>query len=592
MERNEQLKENIWDLGSLCRNEKEWARDMKKLEKRIPELKALKGTLGESVDSLLKAYQTLESFFIELERLGSFAFLQYEADSTNPEVMKRAGMVDALEAKVGEATSFLDPELLALSDDFIKAALKDRRMKPYKVAIEKSRRFKEHVLSEKEEQLLSYFSPVSGGFREAYMDLDNADIDFGEFEGEHLTHSSYAKWIRSEDEDVRRRAYLQFYKGYESHQHVIARLYGGSIKKDIFTAKARGYKSSLEKALFPDKVNPKVYRNLIKSIHEAFPVLHHYYEVKARCLGKDKLKHYDVYMNMVPDMKVSYKYDDAVELIRKAVAPLGKEYQDTLCAGLTTEHWVDKYENKGKRSGAFSAGCFTGKPYILTNYQEEVLNSVFTLIHEGGHSMHSYYSVRNNPFMSYNYTIFEAEVASTTNEQLLANYLIDNTEDRELKKYIIASNLDDIVGTLFRQTMFAEYELICHEAAENGTPLTVDFFRTTYRNLLEQYFGPAVEFEECSDLEGLRIPHFYNAFYTYKYATGISAAIALSQRVLNGGDREREDYLGFLKSGGSTYPINSLKKAGVDMSTPEAIKAATDRFAMLLKTFEELNFND
>ena len=256
--------------------------------------------------------------------------------------------------------------------------------------------------------------------------------------------------------------------------------------------------------------------------------------------------------------------------------------------GLLEDRWVDRYENKGKRSGAFSAGGFTGNPYILTNFEEEVLDSVFTLIHEGGHSMHSYFSSHNNPFPCYNYTIFEAEVASTFNENLLSEYLIKNSESKEEEAYLVTKKLEDIVATFFRQTMFAEYEMLLHEAAENGTPLTIDYMRKVYRGLLEAYFGPDVEFESYSDMEGMRIPHFYNAFYVYKYATGIAASIALSKRVLNGGEKEKNDYLTFLKSGGSRYPIEALKVAGVDMSKPDAVRATAEYFSELLDRLEEL----
>ena len=273
-------------------------------------------------------------------------------------------------------------------------------------------------------------------------------------------------------------------------------------------------------------------------------------------------------MPMVDGFQSHHTYDEAVALINEAVKPLGEEYRTTLVKGLTADRWVDRYENKGKRSGAFSAGGYTGNPYILTNFEEDVLDSVFTLIHEGGHSMHTWYSVRNNPYMNYDYSIFEAEVASTFNENLLSHYLIRHAKSSEEEAYIIGKNLDDEVATLFRQTMFAEFELIVHERAERKEPVTLDTLRSIYRGLLEAYFGSIMEFETVSDLEGLRVPHFYNAFYCYKYATGLSASIALSERVLGGGDKEREEYLSFLKSGGSKYPIESLRKAGVDMSTP------------------------
>ena len=305
-------------------------------------------------------------------------------------------------------------------------------------------------------------------------------------------------------------------------------------------------------------------------------------------MGKEKLKHYDVYTAIVPEVNSKHTYAEAVSLIKEAVKPLGEDYSEILVKGLTTERWVDRYENKGKRSGAFSAGGFIGNPYILTNFEEDVLDSVFTLIHEGGHSMHSYFSSHNNPFPHYNYTIFEAEVASTFNENLLSAYMIKNAKSKGEEAYLIAKNIDDIVATFFRQTMFAEFEMLLHDKGENGVPLTIDTMRKTYRELLEAYFGPTLEFEENSDMEGLRIPHFYNAFYVYKYATGIAASIALSQRVLNGGKEEKDDYLSFLKSGGSRYPIEALKVAGVDMSKPDAVIATTKHFESLINRLEEL----
>ena len=305
-------------------------------------------------------------------------------------------------------------------------------------------------------------------------------------------------------------------------------------------------------------------------------------------MGLDKLAHYDVYVPLVPGVQKNTPYEEAVETIGEALAPLGKEYVSILKKGLTTDRWVDRYENKGKRSGAFSSGGYTGAPYILLNYKEDVLRDLFTVAHEGGHSMHSYYSARNNPYFHYDYTIFEAEVASTFNEQLVSKHLLENAEDKKTKAFILSKGLDDIVATLFRQTMFAEFEDITHRLSEEGVPLTVDLLRSEYRKLLELYFGPSVGFEEESDLEGLRIPHFYSSFYVYKYATGLSAAIALSQKVLNGGKKEKDDYLAFLKSGGSTYPIDSLRKAGVDMEKREPVEMALKHFTSLLDEFEAL----
>lgn len=588
MQRNEQKLNDTWDLSSLCRDDEAFYKDLKKLENKIKDVKKLKGTLSLNADSFYNALSSLEKILKETERLGSYAFLKYSADSSDASVMNLLGSYENVESKLSEALSFFDPEFMAISDDKIKEFLKDRRSKNYKVYINKSRRYKEHTLSEREEHLLSLYSPLSSAFQDTFQDLDNIDLNFGTVQGEKLTHSNYIKFLKDEREEIRKEAYESFYSAYDNNKHTIARLYAGSIKNDIFLSRARGYKSSLERSLFSDKMPKSVYLNLINEVHNAFPYLHRYYELKAKNLNKDKIKHYDVYLSLVKSVNVNYSYDDAVNIISEAVKPLGDEYGNILIKGLKDDRWVDRYENIGKRSGAFSAGCYTGKPYILTNYEDSVLDSVFTLIHEGGHSMHSYYSVSNNPFLSYNYSIFEAEVASTFNESLLTSYLINNTNGEE-KRYIVSKHLDDIVATLFRQTMFAEFELIVHEAGEKGVPLTLDLFRSEYRKLLNAYFGDKVEMLEVSDLEGLRIPHFYRAFYTYKYATGISAALALSEKVLNGEEKERNDYLSFLKSGGSKYPLEALKKAGVDMSKPYAVRSATEHFNSMLDLYESLS---
>lgn len=588
MQRNEQKLNDTWDLSSLCKDDEAFYKDLKKLENKIKDVKKLKGTLSLNADSFYNALSSLEKILKETERLGSYAFLKYSADSSDASVMNLLGSYENVESKLSEALSFFDPEFMAISDDKIKEFLKDRRSKNYKVYINKSRRYKEHTLSEREEHLLSLYSPLSSAFQDTFQDLDNIDLNFGTVQGEKLTHSNYIKFLKDEREEIRKEAYESFYSAYDNNKHAIARLYAGSIKNDIFLSRARGYKSSLERSLFSDKMPKSVYLNLINEVHNAFPYLHRYYELKAKNLNKDKIKHYDVYLSLVKSVNVNYSYDDAVNIISEAVKPLGDEYGNILIKGLKDDRWVDRYENIGKRSGAFSAGCYTGKPYILTNYEDSVLDSVFTLIHEGGHSMHSYYSVSNNPFLSYNYSIFEAEVASTFNESLLTSYLINNTNGEE-KRYIVSKHLDDIVATLFRQTMFAEFELIVHEAGEKGVPLTLDLFRSEYRKLLNAYFGDKVEMLEVSDLEGLRIPHFYRAFYTYKYATGISAALALSEKVLNGEEKERNDYLSFLKSGGSKYPLEALKKAGVDMSKPYAVRSATEHFNSMLDLYESLS---
>ncbi len=588
IERKDQKKENTWDLSALATNSAEWEKEMKELESKVDTLEEYKDKMALSSDNFHNALVTLFAYEEKAEKVLSWAFLNYSVDSANPEVMQWAGLANMLEAKINEKTSWMRPVLMSMKQEDIESYLKEDRNKDYRIFIQKQLRMKEHVLSEKEERLLSLYSANSSGYQQAFMDANNIDLDFGYIGDEKLTHSTFAKFIRSKDEKIREQAYKQLYKEYEKHQHVLGRIFEGSIKNDIFEAKARGFNSALEAALFPDNVPKTVYTSLIENVHKAFPILHRYYALRAKMMGKEKLKHYDVYTAIVPEVNSKHTYAEAVSLIKEAVKPLGEDYSEILVKGLTTERWVDRYENKGKRSGAFSAGGFIGNPYILTNFEEDVLDSVFTLIHEGGHSMHSYFSSHNNPFPHYNYTIFEAEVASTFNENLLSAYMIKNAKSKGEEAYLIAKSIDDIVATFFRQTMFAEFEMLLHDKGENGVPLTIDTMRKTYRELLEAYFGPTLEFEENSDMEGLRIPHFYNAFYVYKYATGIAASIALSQRVLNGGKEEKDDYLSFLKSGGSRYPIEALKVAGVDMSKPDAVIATTKHFESLINRLEEL----
>ena len=425
--------------------------------------------------------------------------------------------------------------------------------------------------------------------QEVFDELTDVDFDFGQVGDVKLTHASFSSLMRSPDETVRREAYIKLYGQYEKHSHTLARLYSGSVRQDIFQARARHYSSSLEAALFPDDVDASVYHTLIDSVESSLDSLHRYYELKRRRLGLECLHHYDVYVPMTRAPEVDYPYDKAVRMIASALGVLGKDYVDTLVRGLTEDRWVDRYENEGKRSGAFSAGSYTSKPFILTNYRSDSLSSVFTLAHEGGHSMHSLYSARNNPFMASSYSIFEAEVASTFNEELLSRHLIAKADTKALKAHLIATRLDDIVATLFRQTMFAHYELTVHEEVEKGGVATLDYQRKTYRSLMEAYFGPEVELIEVSDLEALRIPHFYNAFYVYKYATGLSAALALADRVMDGGVKERDDYLAFLASGGSRWPIESLRLAGVDMADSGPVKAAIAHFNRLMDEYEALD---
>jgi oligoendopeptidase F len=589
--RSEIKREDRWDLAALYSSEEAWEEGLKALEAMIPHIASFKGSLGKSADSFLAALSFGRDYGILDERLGTYANLRQTEDEGDTGSRGRFSRYLMAATRGQGEWSWQVPEIQSLPPAFVRSCLADPRFSEFAVFIGKLLRFKPHVLSEKEERLLALQAEAAATPQEAFSLLTNVDIDFGSVDGPEgsrpLTQSTFNSFMRHKDREVRRRAYFGFYTAYERHKNSIASLYAGSVKYDKYQAGVRNYPSSRAMALFPDDVPDSVYDNLVSTINANLSALHEYYELRRAALKVDELRHYDVYVPILPEAKARHSYEEAVALIAEALAPLGQEYVSTLRKGLESG-WVDRYENKGKRSGAFSAGSFTGEPYILMNYKEEVLRDVFTLAHEGGHSMHSWYSRRSNPFMCYNYTIFEAEVASTFNEQLLFHHLYARAESDAVRASLVNAKLDDLVGTLFRQTMFAEFEKRSHEMLEAGEPLTVDALRSEYRKLLVTYFGPAMVLEEVSDLEGLRIPHFYSAFYVYKYSTGISASIALAERVRKGGAKEREDYFSFLRSGGSRFPIEALKAAGVDMSSPAPIKAACDQFAGYVKELGRL----
>ncbi len=588
-----------WDLSSIYKSDDEWEKALKSLPELTKKAAAYKGRLGESAITLLAALKELEAANLVMETVYHYASLQHEADEDDSKATDRDGRAMMAYTEMQAELSFVDPEIQEIDETKLRKWISTKEFADYRIYIEKLLHFKQYILSEKEERILSLAMQPGQTAETAFSVLTNVDMNktFGtvteDGEEKQLTETTWGVFMHSQDRKVREEAYKKFYAKYEEHQNTIAALYAGSVNQDVFSMRARGYKSSLEMALYGNKVPVAVYHNLIDCVHQNLPALHDYYKLRREVLGlaKGELRHYDVYVPLVKSVKSNTTYEQAVELCRAALAPLGAEYTDRLCNGLLNG-WADRYENIGKRSGAFSSGCYVGNPYILLNYNEENIRDVFTMAHEGGHSMHSWYSVHNNPFMCYDYTIFEAEVASTFNEELLFEYLYKNAKDEEMKKYLLSMRADDILATLFRQTMFAEFELKAHEFVENGTPLTAELLRKTYRELLELYFGPEMTFEANSDMEGLRIPHFYTAFYVYKYATGISAALALAKRVTNGGEAEREDYFKFLKSGGSRYPIESLKIAGVDMAKTEPVQAACDEFKKIIADLNKLFHNN
>ncbi len=591
-ERSEVKPADTWDLEALFANNDAWEKAFIEFEKCIDGYAQFKGTLGNSAAELAACLKFDSEADRQAERLGTYAFLRTTEDQTNSDYQRMIGRFQNVATRAGEASSYIRPELLAIDDKTMETFLAQPELKLYKLMIERLARYKPFTLGEKEEQLLAMQGEMAGATSKIFRQLHDSDLKFGSLKNEkgeevELSPSTFSQFLISPDRDVRKNSFHQFYEQFTAHENSLAAILSGSIQKDIYYARARGYDSALHSALYSDNVPQTVYDSLIDAVRTNLPALFKYYDLRKRKMNLDEVHHYDTYVPILSDIEVEHSWDKAVDVVCDSLAPLGSEYCDVLRGGLAGR-WCDRYPNAGKQSGAFSCGTFDGEPYILMNYKPKVLNDVFTLTHEAGHSMHSYYSTKNQPYEYYNYTIFVAEVASTFNEQLLTRHMLENAEDDRLKAYLINNEIDGIRGTIIRQTMFAEFEKITHAMAEAGEPLTVDALKSTYGKLLADYFGPEFAIDEELSLECLRIPHFYRAFYVYKYATGLSAAIALSQRVLNGGEAELNDYMSFLKGGCSKYPLDLLRDAGVDLEKPEPVDTALKRFAELVDELDTL----
>jgi oligoendopeptidase F len=581
-----------WDLTHLFADADKWTGDFVWLQNTYPGITNWKGRLGESAATLVSCLEFEKALDLKIERLFHYASLQLSEDSANAEYLARMGQLQNLLTKVSETASFMGPEIQAIPDEKFAGFLEDRAVSEWKIALKKIRRMKPHVLSEREERLLALGSAALDGYDETFSQLTDVDMKFGVLIGENgeekpLTQSSFSSFLVKRDHALRKRAFHQFYAEFQDHQFTLASALAYSVKSDVFRARARNYPSALEASLFHDDVPAEVYDGLISAVRNNLGPLFRYYELRRRVLGLAELHHYDTYVPLVPDIASRISFDEAAETIITAFTPLGPEYTAALAEGLHGR-WCDRYETKGKRSGAFSSGSFGAPPYILMNYKEDVFSDVYTLAHEAGHSMHTWLAQRTQRYQDYNYPIFLAEVASTFNEELLTHHLLEKTQDKKMRAYIINRQIDDIRGTLFRQTMFAEFEKVIHALEERGDALTLDVFKSEYHALLKTYFGDGVVLDPELDLECLRIPHFYNAFYVYKYATGISAAVALSERVLDHEPGAVEAYLDFLKSGGSRFPLETLRAAGVDMATAAPIESTLRLFERRLGELEAL----
>jgi oligoendopeptidase F len=589
--RSEVRPEDTWDLASLFPDDDAWEAAFADWAKQADGYARFRGTLGSGAEAVVECLRFDTAFDRAGDRVGTYAFLKETEDVSNGKYQGMKARYIGVASRAAEAASFIRPELLGLPDATLKGYLASPALADYRLALERLLRYKPHTLTEKEERLLAMQMETSQTPRSVFDQLTDADLKFGDIEvrpGERieLSHASYALCLENPDRNVRRTAFHQYYKEFADHANTLAATLAGSVKQDVYHARVRNYSSARAAALFPDNVPEAVYDNLVSAVRANLPAVHRYYAVRQRAMKLPDVHIYDVYIPILSDLQRRTTWDEGVELVIDALRPLGPGYTDVLAKGLRGR-WCDRYENKGKHSGAFSSGCYDSDPYILMNYKAEVLDHVFTLAHEAGHSMHTHLS-KGQPYQYANYTIFVAEVASTFNEQLLSDYMVSRAKDDRERAYFLNREIDDIRKTVVRQTMFAEFEHVTHALAERNEPLTLETLKAEYRKLLDAYFGPQFALDEELTLECLRIPHFYRAFYVYKYATGMSAAIALAERVTKGGKAELEAYLNFLRGGSSKDPLDLLRDAGVDMASPEPVAATLRRFGTLVDELDRL----
>jgi oligoendopeptidase F len=581
-----------WDLTHLFTDASKWQEDVAWITNTYPKVTQWEGRVGESARTLAEVLEFEKQLDQKVERLYHYASLQLAEDSANNEYLARVGQLQSLMTNIGEATAFVIPEIQAIDDSHWTDFIANPALAEWRISLYKIRRLRPHVLSEKEERLLALGAAALSGYDDAFSQLTNVDMKFGVIRDEKdqelpLTQSTYSSFLLKRKREVRERAFTQFYNEFQDHQFTLAASLAYSIKADVFRARARNYPSALEASLFKDDVPVTVYDGLIDAVRKGIPALLRYYQLRRRVLGLDELHAYDTYVPLVPEIETRISFDEAIDKVVASLAPLGQEYVQALRDGLRGR-WCDRYETKGKRSGAFSSASYGAPPYILMNYKDDVFADVYTLAHEAGHSMHTWFAQRSQLFQDYDYPIFLAEVASTFNEELLTHFLLEQTTDPTMRAYIINRQIDDIRGTVFRQTIFAEFEKMTHAVEESGEGLTLEVFKNEYRKLLTAYFGDVVVIDPELPLECLRIPHFYSAFYVYKYATGLSAAVALSQRVLLNTPGAVDNYIDFLRSGGSKFPLETLKQAGVDMTTPDPVNRTIALFEQRLGELESL----
>ena len=588
--------EDKWRVEALYPDHTAWEADFEASRKLPDHVASYRGRLAESAGVLAEALRVWFDANRKIEKVWVYAHLRSDEDLGNSHYQSMMDRARSAYVKLSTAGAYLAPEILAIDDAIMDEWRAGETLASYRVWLEDLLRGKPHTLSPDEERLMSMVSEPLASIQRVFSVLKNVDLAArlptvlnDEGDEQQLTHALFIKLLESRDESVRKAAFDGYYAEYRGNRNTIATALDGMVKTNIFRARARNFPSAIEAALFSDNVDVSVYDALISAIHGALPAFYRYMGLRSRLLGVDKLHMYDVYVPVVPTVDLEYTYDEAVDIVCKAVQPLGAEYAETMRQGLLSG-WADRYENVGKRSGAYSSGCYDSMPYILLNFTG-TLDSVFALAHELGHSMHSWYSNHTQPYHLADYRILVAEVASTTNEGLLNHYLLSTTDDRATRAYLIDRYLDSFRGTMFRQTMFAEFEKMIYAQTEGGQPLTVDSLDAAYYDLVKGYFGDSVAFDEQDapiTWEWSRIDHFFYNFYVYKYATGMASAIALTKAILEEGEPALNRYLAFLKSGSSKYPLDLLRDAGVDLTTPEPVSAALAEFERLVGEIELL----
>lgn len=595
VERSMVPSEDKWDVDALYPSMKAWEKEYAKIagsktSPRWQEAAKFQGRLGESSKVLKDALDFFFDLSRKLAKLYTYAHLRHDEDITNDEHKTAYNKILSALHDFEKEMAWMAPELLALDDKVLSKLISSSLLADYRFYIEKVRRIKKHMLKKEGEELLAMASKALESPNKAFSAINDADFKFGSIKDDKgalnvLTHGSYGLYLRDKDRTLRENAFKTLHGKYSKYQNTLCELINGKVQSHLFNAKARHYASCLESALFPKNIDTSVYHSLIAAVGDNLKVLHKYVALRSKVLKIPTLHLYDMYVPLLSAVDIRMSYKEAEEAVIESVKPLGSTYQNLLKKGLKDNRWVDRYENVNKRSGAYSSGCYDSHPYILMNYKG-VLRDVFTLAHEAGHSMHSLLSRQHQPYHYSEYPIFLAEVASTFNEELLMRHLLERAKTKEERIFLINEKIEDIRATLFRQTMFAEFELWLHEMAEKEVPLTPKLLNEAYRELNRRYFGASIAIDPEGEVEWARIPHFYYNFYVYQYATGISAALALAELVCKGEKKERDAYLTFLKAGCSGYPIDILASAGVDMRSPKPVGLAIAKFSALVDQLE------